>query len=307
MMANESIARRADRVRQFTRFYTRQAGVLHEHLLDSEFSLTQARILYELAHGQGLTAADLGRELGLDAGYLSRVLAGFQKRGFIEKKRSPTDGRSVCITLTRKGNTAFRPLDQASHRVAVAMLERLPVVQQQQLIGAMEQIEGTFSEASPSYVLRNPQAGDMGWVIHRHGALYAQEYGWNTDFEALVAQIVAGYMQKPDSPERHGWIAEKDGKVVGSVFVVRHTRRVAKLRLLYVEPSARGLGIGNRLVDECLRFAKQAGYSKMVLWTNSILTGARHIYRKAGFTLVHEEPHHSFGKDLVGETWERAL
>jgi len=307
-MTDQLVDERAERVRRFTRFYTRLTGVLHEHLLESEFSLTQVRVLYELAHRQDLTAADLCRELGLDAGYASRILAGFQRRGFIEKKRSRSDARSVCLTLTRKGNDAFQPLNQASHRQVVAMLQRFPLARQEQLAQAMDQIEALFSDTSSPYLLRDPRPGDMGWVVHRHGVLYAMEYGLDASFEALVAEIVAGYVQKPDaSGGQRCWIAEQDGRVVGSVFVVRHSKRVAKLRLLYVEPSARGLGIGRHLVDECIRFARQAGYTKMVLWTNSVLTGARHIYRKAGFTLVKSEPHHSFGKDLVGETWERLL
>lgn len=306
-MACDTIAERAERMREFTRFYTQLVGVLHEYLLHSEFSLTEVRVMYELAHRQGLTAVDLCRELGLDAGYLSRILARFQKRGLVHRQRSTEDARRITLTLTAKGNAAFQPLNMASHKEVVAMLERFPEAEQRQLISAMEQIESIFSAGEPAYLLRDPRPGDMGWVVHRHGALYAQEYGWNAGFEALVARIVSDYVRHPDAQGQRCWIAEKDGKVVGSVFVVRHTKYQAKLRLLYVEPAARGLGIGRRLVDECIRFAQAAGYRKMVLWTNSVLTSARRIYQDAGFKLVEAEPHHSFGKDLVGETWERPL
>lgn len=306
-MSAEQIDDRAETVRRFNRFYTRQIGVLHEHLLESEFSLTEVRILYELAHRPALTTSDLCRELGLNAGYLSRVIAGFEKHGLVEKMRSPTDGRVAQLKLTDKGQATFEPLSDASRREVTAMLERLSVPEQHQLVDAMGQIEGLLSEQTPSYVLRDPQPGDMGWIVHRHGVLYAQEYGWNADFEALVAEIVSKYVRELDRTSERCWIAEKDGKVVGSVFVVRHDETTAKLRLLYVEPSARGLGLGKRLVEECLRFAGLAGYKKMVLWTNSVLGDARRIYEKAGFRLIEEEPHHSFGKDLIGQTWARDL
>ena len=298
---------RAETVRRFNRFYTRQIGVLREHLLDSKFSLTEVRILYELAHRTGLTTADLVNELGLNAGYLSRVIAGFENRGLIKKTRSKTDARASLLALTHQGRAGFDPLDKASHQEVATMLEQLTQAEQQQLVDAMHQIEGLLGQPSKTYLLREPQAGDMGWVIHRHGALYAREYGWNTDFEALVAEVVAQYIRNFDPAWERSWIAEKNGAVVGSVFLVRHTADIAKLRLLYVEPGARGLGIGKRLVDECIRHARQLGYRKLVLWTNSILIGARRIYQNAGFKLVEEEPHHSFGKDLVGETWELPL
>ncbi|HZZ02253.1 bifunctional helix-turn-helix transcriptional regulator/GNAT family N-acetyltransferase [Paraburkholderia sp.] len=302
-MSDAQIEDRAETVRRFNRFYTRQIGVLHEYLLDSEFSLTEVRILYELAHRPALTTSDLCRELGLDAGYLSRVIAGFEKNGLIGKTRSPADGRIAHLQLTEKGRATFAPLNEASRREIIAMLERLSVPEQHQLVDAMGQIEGLLGEHIPSYLLRDPQPGDMGWIVHRHGVLYAQEYGWNAEFEALVAEIVARYVREFDRSSERCWIAEKDGKVVGSVFIVRHDETTAKLRLLYVEPSARGLGIGRRLVEECLRFARLAGYRKLVLWTNSVLGDARRIYEKAGFRLIEEEPHHSFGKDLVGQTW----
>jgi len=298
---------RAELVRRFNRFYTRQIGVLHEHLLGSEFSLTEVRILYELANRPSLTATDLCRELGLDAGYLSRVIAGFVRKGLIAKTRSAADARVAELRLTEQGRDTFAPLNDTSRREVQAMLARLSAPEQHQLIDAMGQIQSLLNESAPSYLLRDPQPGDMGWIVHRHGALYAQEYGWTSEFEALVAEIVAKYLREYDPKSERCWIAEKDGKIAGSIFVVRHDEHTAKLRLLYVEPSARGLGIGHRLVEECLRFARQAGYQKMILWTNSVLTDARRIYEKAGFELIEEEAHHSFGKDLIGQTWARHL
>ncbi len=294
-------------VRHFNRFYTRQIGLLQEHHLDSEFSLTEVRILYELAHRTALSASDLSRELGLNAGYLSRVISAFEKKGLIAKTRSPDDARVTELALTDKGRASFAPLNDASRREIMAMLERLPDPGQQQLLDAMGQIQGLLGEPSQSYLLRGPQPGDMGWIIHRQAVLYAQEYGWNTEYEALVAEIVAKFIREFNPVSERCWIAEKDGKVVGSVFIVRQDQTTAKLRLLYVDPAARGLGIGSRLVDECLRFAHLAGYTKMTLWTNSVLTGARRIYDKAGFQLIEEEPHHSFGKNLIGQVFARDL
>lgn len=306
-MHTDQLGERTEIVRRFNRFYTRQIGVLHEHLLDSAFSLTEVRILYELAHREQLTSADLCRELGLNAGYLSRVIAGFEKQGLIAKTRSPTDARATQLQLTEQGQSTLAPLVDASRREVAAMLERLPPTAQQELVAAMEQIQGLLGEPSPSYILRNPQPGDMGWIIHRQAVLYAQEYGWNNEYEALVADILAKFVREFNPARERCWIAEKDGKVIGSVFIVRQDDTTAKLRLLYVDPCARGLGIGSRLVDECLRFSRQVGYTKMVLWTNSILTDARRIYDKAGFQLVEEEAHHSFGKDLIGQVLARDL
>ncbi|WP_395399149.1 GNAT family N-acetyltransferase [Pseudoduganella sp. UC29_106] len=297
----------AEGVRHFNRFYTRQIGLLDEHLLASEFSLTEARILYELAHRPPLTTSILCRELGLDSGYLSRVIARFEKKGLVEKSRAPDDARATQLQLTAAGRAAFVPLNEASRREVTAMLERLSAGGRQQLVDAMMRIQGLLGDGTPGWLLRDPQPGDMGWVVHRHGALYAQEYGWSAEFEALVAEIVAKYVREFDPRSDRCWIAEKDGQVAGSVFVVRHDAETAKLRLLYVEPSARGLGIGRRLVEECLRFARNAGYRRMILWTNSVLLDARRIYEQAGFELIEEEPHHSFGKDLVGQTWARVL
>jgi DNA-binding MarR family transcriptional regulator/GNAT superfamily N-acetyltransferase len=302
-MPDPTVDQRALAVRSFNRFYTRQIGVLHEHLLNSAFSLTEVRILYELAHRADLTMSDLCRELGLNAGYLSRVISGFEKKGLVVKSRSATDARVAHLELTDLGRTTFAPLDEASQREVIAMLERLPQTAQHQLVDAMGQIRTLLSDPEPGFILREPQPGDMGWIVHRQAVLYAREFGWNAEYEALVAEIVAKFVRDFDPKRERCWIAEKDGKAVGSVFVVRQDEATAKLRLLAVEASARGLGIGHRLVDECIRFARNAGYRKLVLWTNSVLTDARRIYEKAGFTLVEEEPHHSFGKDLIGQNW----
>ncbi|MGO4764230.1 GNAT family N-acetyltransferase [Cupriavidus sp. 2KB_3] len=307
MAPNPQVLARAETVRRFNRFYTRQIGLLHEHLLESEFSLTEARILYELAHRTGLTSSDLCRELGLNAGYLSRVIAGFEKQGLVAKTRSQADARVSELALTDAGRATFEVLNLASRNEVTAMLGRMTESSQQQLVEAMTQIEALLGESTPSYILRDPQPGDMGWVVRQQAVLYTREYGWNGEFEALVAEIVAKYLREYDPSGERCWIAEKDGQAVGSVFVVRHDAETAQLRMLYVDASARGLGIGHRLVDECLRFARTAGYKRMMLWTNSILTDARRIYEKAGFTLVEEGAHHSFGKDLVGQIWARDL
>jgi len=301
---------RIEAVRRFNRFYTRHIGVLQEGLLRSPFSLAEARVIYELAHNDGTTASALGAELGLDAGYLSRILRGFQKDGLIEKKPSEGDGRRMLLALTAKGENAFAKLNAASHREIAAMLSRLPDEGQERLVDAMHAIEGLLGappEQKSTYILRPHQPGDMGWVVHRHSVLYSQEYGWDERFEALVAEIVAKFVASFNPKREHCWIAEKDGENVGSVFLVQKSKHVAKLRLLFVEPKARGLGLGQRFVDECIGFARSAGYRKIVLWTNSILDAARHIYEKTGFVLVAKERHHSFGHDLVGETWELTL
>ncbi|WP_423199983.1 MarR family transcriptional regulator [Cupriavidus sp. H19C3] len=303
----DALSTRAESVRRFNRFYTRQIGLLHEHLLESDYSLTEARILYELAHRDGLTSSDLCRELGLNAGYVSRVIAGFEKRGLIVKKRSEADARVSELALTASGRKTFKPLNQASRKEVMALLGQLTEDQQRQLVDAMAQITGLLGESTPSYVLRYPRPGDMGWIVCKQAELYAHEYGWNTEFEALVAEIVAKYLREHDPASERCWIAEKDGRPVGSIFVVRHDAETAQLRLLYVDASARGMGIGHRLVDECLRFARSVGYQRMMLWTNSVLADARRIYEKAGFRLVEEEAHHSFGKDLIGQIWAREL
>jgi DNA-binding MarR family transcriptional regulator/GNAT superfamily N-acetyltransferase len=297
-------------VRGFNRFYTKQIGLLRNGYLQTTFSLSQVRVLYELAHRDGLTATDLSKELGLDTGYLSRILLGFSKRGFLLRKPSEHDARQTHLSLSQKGKKVFAELDSKTQAEIETMLARLSPDEQTRLIEAMHAIErllGAQPEAKTPYLLRPHQPGDMGWVIHRHGALYAHDYGWDERFEALVAEIAAKFIQKFDPKRERCWMAEKDGSIVGSVFLVRESEKVARLRLLLVEPSARGLGIGNRLVDECTRFARQAGYKKITLWTQSILHAARHIYQRAGYRLVKPERHREFGYDLVGETWDLTL
>jgi DNA-binding MarR family transcriptional regulator/GNAT superfamily N-acetyltransferase len=303
---------RVEAVRRFNRFYTRRIGLLQDGLLETPFTLTQARVIYELAHHEQTTATNLSQELGLDAGYLSRILRGFQKRHLVERQPSPDDRRQVLLSLTQQGQDAFGELNAASRSEIEAMLKGLSEVDQDRLVHAMriiEQLLGAEPEHRVAYILRPHQSGDMGWVVQRHGVLYNREYGWDEGFEALVAEIVASFIRNFDPKRERCWIAEKDGENVGSVFLVRHPEceGVAKLRLLLVEPKARGLGIGKRLVQECARFARQAGYEKITLWTNSVLHAARSIYEREGYRLVHEEGHHSFGHDLVGQTWELDL
>ena len=309
-MGPGDLRRQIDTVRSFNRFYTKQIGVLREGLLGSPYSLTEVRVMYELAHRSQPTAAELGKELGLDAGYLSRILHHLGRKGLVAKARSETDGRRRLLSLTARGRKTFAPLDARSHNEVAAMLGRLSPPEQERAIRAMRAIQtvlGGAPEPRVPYVLRPHQAGDMGWVIHRHGALYTQEYGWDETFEALVAEIAARFIRTFNPKRERCWIAERGEEIVGSVFLVEKSKTVGQLRLMYVEPKARGLGIGTRLVEECLRFARQAGYRKVVLWTNSVLLAARHVYQKAGFRLIHAEPHKSFGRDLVGETWELTL
>jgi DNA-binding MarR family transcriptional regulator/GNAT superfamily N-acetyltransferase len=309
-MGGAGRAARVAAMRRFNRFYTRQIGVLQEGLLQSPFSLAEARVLYEVAHRDRPAAAELGQDLGLDAGYLSRILRGLRKRGLVDRRPSEADGRRSLLGLTRSGRAAFATLDERSRRQIGAMLDRLPPRGQTRLVeamGAIEELLGGAPRPAAPYLLRPPQPGDMGWVVHRHGVLYAQEYGWDERFEALVAEIVARFVSRFDPKRERCWMAEADGEVVGSVFLVKQSRTVARLRLMLVEPRARGMGIGTRLVGECIRFARQVGYGKITLWTNSVLRGARHIYKQAGFQLVKEEPYHGFGHDLVGETWDLKL
>jgi len=309
-MSDNDFERRVGFVRRFNRFWTRQIGVLREGYLESPFSLTEVRVLYELAHCDETTASELGEELGLDAGYLSRILRGFEKQGLIHKRPSEADGRRRLLRLTERGQEAFAPLDARSRDDVGAMLGGMSIERQEHLVGAMRTIEGLLSarpEPEVPYILRLHRPGDMGWVVHRHGVLYAREYGWDERFEALVAEIVAQFIQQYDPKLERCWIAEREGEIVGCVFLVRESEEIAKLRLLLVEPKARGLGIGSRLVEECVRFARQAGYRKITLWTNDVLDAARGLYERVGFRLVHGEPHHSFGYDLVGQTWELRL
>ncbi len=309
-MRLETLDQQVAAVRRFSRFYTQKIGLLHEGYLGSPFSLAESRVLYELAHRDGATAAELSRDLGLDRGYLSRILRGFEKRRLLARATSKVDGRRSHIALTERGRDAFAPLHARSRDEIGAMLGGLTEAEQQRLVDAMRAIEtalGAPEERKAPYMLRSHQPGDMGWVVHRHGVLYAQEYGWDERFEALVAEIVSKFIQRFDPKRERCWIAEKDGEIVGSVFLVRHSPTVGQLRLLLVEPRARGLGVGSRLVSECVRFARQVGYRKIILWTNSVLVAARRIYEGAGFRLVRSERHRSFGHDLVGETWERPL
>ncbi len=298
---------RVEIVRRFNRFYTRQIGLLNEGLLDSPFSLTEVRALYELAHHEHPTAADLCKELGLDAGYASRILRSFEKHGLIEKKNSSLDARQSLLNMTRKGRRVFEPLDGRSDAQVSRMLSTLSPAKQGDLIHAMQTIESVLdpqTKPASSYMLRQHRPGDMGWVVQRHGELYWPEYRYDERFEALVARIVADFVEKFDPARERCWIAERDGENVGSVFLVQKSKTISKLRLLLVEPSARGLGIGGRLVSECVRFAREAGYKKMMLWTQSELAAARAIYQKAGFELVGKNRHQSWGrKDLVAETW----
>jgi DNA-binding MarR family transcriptional regulator/GNAT superfamily N-acetyltransferase len=284
--------------------------VLQERLLRSPFSLAEGRLIYELAHRGKTTATELRAQLGLDPGYLSRLLQGLRKRGLIDRRVSREDGRQNLLSLNEKGKKAFATIHVRSRNEIRGMLNPLSPPDQNRLVKAMDTIEellGARPEQKAPYLLRPHQPGDMGWVVHRHGVIYSEEYRWDEQFEALVAGIVSKFIQKYDPQKERCWIAEKDGENVGSVVLVKRSERIAKLRLLLVDPKARGLGIGRRLVDECIRFARQAGYRKIVLWTNHVLLAARHIYEKAGFRVVHEEPHHSFGHDLIGETWELIL
>ncbi|HEX8905346.1 MAG TPA: bifunctional helix-turn-helix transcriptional regulator/GNAT family N-acetyltransferase [Longimicrobiaceae bacterium] len=296
-------------VRRFNRFYTRRVGALGEGHLQSPYSLTEVRVLYEIASRDGITASELGERLALDAGYLSRILARFQERGFVARAQSEKDGRQAHLSLTDAGRAEFADLNAAAHGEIAQMLTPLGEDDRRKLVGAMERIErvlgGRASDAP--YTLRRHRSGDMGWVVHRHGVLYAQEYGWGERFEALVARVVADFIDHWDPARERSWIAEREGEIVGSVFVTKMSDEVAKLRLLLVEPSARGMGLGGRLVDECIRFAREAGYRRMMLWTEQRLLAARRIYERAGFRKVHEEAEDSFGFPFIAETWEIEL
>lgn len=298
-------------LRQFNRFYTREIGTLREGLLGSDYSLAEARVLYELATRGECIAGDIARDLALDAGYLSRILRKFKNSGLLHSKVSRGDARQSTLTLTKRGKEVFADLNERSSLQARGVLERVSPARLPELLNAMRTIEETLGDLSSDapYVLRGHRPGDMGWIVSREGIAYVQEYGWDETFEALVARIVGDFLENYDARRDRCWIAERDGVPLGHVFLVHHPEEAdtAKLRLLLVERAARGLGLGKALVGECVRFARSAGYRKVTLWTQSILTAAHHIYRQAGFELVREVPHHSFGKDLIGQTWELML
>jgi DNA-binding MarR family transcriptional regulator/GNAT superfamily N-acetyltransferase len=309
-MANDRVAE----VRRFSRFYTRQLGVLRKTYLDSPYSLGEARVLYEIANGGAPTASDIGRALDLDAGYLSRTLRNFEKRGLIERKASASDARQSHLALSARGRKSFAPLERRSQRDTAAMLAGLKPAGEARLIAAMNTIEELLGGTAPTgsaserrYTLRAPKSGDFGWIVKRHAELYGQEYGWIAPFEGVCAQIVADFVNKFDRKRERCWIAEMNGENVGSIMLAKETDSVARIRLLLVDPKARGLGLGARLTDECIRFARRAGYNKMTLWTHSVLTAARHIYQKAGFKLMRTEQHRSWGRPVVSEHWDLEL
>jgi DNA-binding MarR family transcriptional regulator/GNAT superfamily N-acetyltransferase len=297
-------------VRAFNRFYTRLVGALDEHLLGSGFSLPEARLIYELATRGKTTAAVVAAELSLDPGYLSRLLRTLSERGVVDRLASESDGRQTMLSLSAAGRASFAPLEQESNEAVGALLSPLSADTRRRVVAAMGTISRALAPAQkspPAIILRRHQPGDIGWIIHRQGTLYAEEYGWDETYEALVAEILSAFVRNFDARRERAWIAEIEGVIAGSVFLVRQSDEIAKLRLLYVEPEARGLGLGKRLVDECIAFARGTGYRTLTLWTNDILSAARHIYESAGFRLVSQGRHKSFGKDLVGQTWELAL
>jgi DNA-binding MarR family transcriptional regulator/GNAT superfamily N-acetyltransferase len=303
-------------IRRFNRFYTRYIGVVNSSVLKTEFSLAEARVLYEVANREMPTATEVGKALGMDPAHVSRILRAHQRRGLIARERSEKDARQAYLTLTAKGRKTFGTLDTRSRDQVETMLASLPPGGPARMIGAIRTIEELLGERQADskkeprprpYILRTHQPGDMGWVVARHGVLYAQEQGWDETFEGLVAEIVGEFIKKFDPKKERCWMAEQDGEIVGSIFLVKKTVTVAKLRLLIVEPTARGSGIGRRLVTECVRHARQVGYKKMTLWTQSHLHPARRLYEEAGFTLTKSWPVHSWGKDMVSETWDLDL
>ena len=302
-------------VRRFNRFYTRQIGVLRKNYLDSPYSLGEMRVLYELAQNEKMTASDVARSLDLDMGYLSRLLRNFEKRGLINRKISESDARQSHLTLTARGGKMFAPMEQRSQQYAASMLASLDGTQQAQIVSAMKSIETLLagtpavnSVSRPTYTFREPRAGDFGWIVSSHAKLYLREYGWAEPFEGLCAQIVADFVNNFDPERERCWIVEMNGENVGCVMLVKDDQpNVARLRLLLVDPKARGLGLGAKLVDECVRFARAKGYAKITLWTHSVLSAARHVYEGAGFKLTSSEPRRSWGKDVVAEFWDLDL
>lgn len=305
-------AKRVAAFRQFSRFFTRSIGVLEERLLGSVFTLTEGRVLFEVASAEVVTATELLGVVTIDRGYLSRILKSFVERGLIERTPSPLDARLMLLRLTEKGRGVFKALDTASQRQVTDLLRSLSTNDQRDVIEAMQLIESRLatvaqSAVPPTVSLRPLRSGDIGWVVHRHGVLYAQEYGWDAKFEALVAKIAGEFVEHFDPEREAAWIAELDGRIVGSAFVVSQSRRVAKLRLVYVEPEARGRGVGHQLVEEALRFACGHDYHRMTLWTNDVLVAARRLYERFGFVLTSSEATRNFGKDLISETWDKDL
>lgn len=299
-------------IRRFNRFYTRLVGALDEHLLSSELSLPQVRVLYEVANAPPdapLSANELAEFLRVDTGYLSRLIAGLEAGGLIARAPSAANTRRLELRLTPAGGEVFARLNAASASEVAALIEPLSERERRELVGAMERIRRLLGDRSSDrfFVLRDPEPGDIGWIIHRQARLYTDEYGWDWTYEGLVADILGKFVRNFDAARERCWVAEREGEIVGSIFLVREDDTTARLRLLYVEPSARGLGLGRRLVDECLRCAREKGYRRMVLWTNDVLVSARRIYEATGFRLVEQAPHHSFGRDLIGQTWERDL
>lgn len=300
-------------VRQFNRFHTRLVGALGDRMLHSEYSLSQLRLLYEIAHAPAqapASAAQLGRDLGMNPGYLSRLISTLEERALVQREASPDHGKRLALRLTEEGRRVFADLEATSAAEVAALLQPLSDADQARLVSAMDQVRRLLGDAhapAKAFILRDPRPGELGIVIQKQAELYTREYGWDWTFEGLLAEIVGQYVKAYDPARERCWIAENAGEVVGSVFVVKQDEHTAKLRMLYVDASARGLGLGRRLVDECLRFARAQGYRRLVLWTNDILVSARRIYQAAGFELVEEEKHHSFGKDLVGQVWARDL
>lgn len=305
-----SARRHVAAVRRFNRFYTQHLGVLRQGWLDTPFSLTEARVLYEIRQRKEATATDIGRDLGLDAGYLSRILRHFHKSGLIRKQVSPNDARQSFLSMTTRGNQVFAPLEKRTEHQVGAVLKKLSPPERDHLVAAMRTVERMVAPApapQSEVILREPRPGDLGWIVARHAELYQQEYGWAEEFEGICAQIVADFGKSHDRKCERCWIAEMDGRNVGSVFLVRDSDTVARLRLLLVDPVARGRGVGQRLTDECVRFARACGYRRITLWTHSVLTTARHIYQKAGFTLTSSEKKRSFGQNVVSEHWDLTL
>ena len=304
----DPLAADIDAIRRFNRAYTRRIGLLNRGLLQSEFTLVEARILFELAHNEGTTASALAEFLALDAGYLSRLLSGLAKRGFISRKPSAEDRRAAMLDLTEAGREAFAELDRRSKAEVGEMLNGLSDKGRRELVRAMATVERHLGgRRSAAIRIRTHQPGDLGWIVERHGAVYARDYGFDSGFEALVAEIAAKFLKEYNPDRERCWIAELDGRRVGSVMLVKQSHEMAKLRLLLVEAEARGLGLGRQLVETCLQFARATGYREMTLWTNSILDEARGLYESLGFTLVKEERHRSFGRDLVGQDWSLSL